>query len=102
MGHGGIPVSRTRFWSVLNSIPRDVESFYADLMTWQAVKNFRIPDGMDGKAVISPDGKELLLVLLNNHLSETKVSLDLPASFGKLNVTFTPLEPRVFRIKKGK
>ena len=102
MGHGGIPVSRTRFWSVLNSIPRDVESFYADLMTWQAVKNFRIPDGMDGKAVISPDGKELLLVLLNNHLSETKVSLELPASFGKLNVTFTPLEPRVFRIKKGK
>ena len=102
MGHGGVPVNRTRFWSALNSIPRDVESFYADLMTWQAVNDFKIPDGMDGKAVISPDGKELLLVLLNNSLSENKVALELPASFGKLSTTFTPLEPRVFRIKKGK
>ena len=99
MGHGGIPVSRTRFWSVLNSIPRDVESFYADLMTWEEVKDFAIPAGMDGKAVISPDG-ELLLVLLNNTLSEKKVALELPGTYGKRTMTFTPLEPRVLRIKK--
>ena len=99
MGHGGIPVSRTRFWSVLNSIPRDVESFYADLMTWEEVKDFVIPAGMDGKAVISPNG-ELLLVLLNNTLSEKKVTLELPGTYGKRTMTFTPLEPRVLRIKK--
>ena len=99
MGHGGIPVSRTRFWSVLNSIPRDVESFYADLMTWKEVTDFKVPAGMDGKAVISPDG-ELLLVLLNNTLSEKKVALELPGTYGKRTMTFTPLEPRVLRIKK--
>ena len=99
MGHGGVPVSRSRFWSMLAALPREIDSFYGDLKTWEEVKDFVIPAGMDGKAVISPDG-ELLLVLLNNTLSEKKVALELPGTYGKRTMTFTPLEPRVLRIKK--
>ena len=99
MGHGGIPPHRTRFWSVLAALPREIDSFYGDLKTWEEVKDFVIPAGMDGKAVISPNG-ELLLVLLNNTLSEKKVTLELPGTYGKRTMTFTPLEPRVLRIKK--
>ena len=99
MGHGGIPPHRTRFWSMLAALPREIDSFYGNLKTWEEVKDFVIPAGLDGKAVISPDG-ELLLVLLNNTLSEKKVTLELPGTYGKRTMTFTPLEPRVLRIKK--
>ena len=99
MGHGGVPKERTRFWSMLSRLQREVDSFYADLKTWQETK-LKLPENVIGKSVIGPDG-ESLTVLLSISDDEVQSEIDLPGS-GKKLLTFTPYEPMVFRFKPEK
>jgi len=97
MGHGGMPANRTRFWSMLSMLSREVESFFTDLKTWEEIE-VKLPKQLLGKAVVGPEG-QLLLVVLNTTPGEIKAEIELPG-FGKKELTFTPFEPRVIREEK--
>lgn len=97
MGHGGMPQNRTRFWSMLSMLSREVESFYNDLKTWKETE-IKLPANLLGKAVVSPNG-ELMAVILNTTGAEVQAEIELPG-FGKEKLTFTPYEPRVIRKQK--
>ena len=97
MGHGGMPENRTRFWSMLSMLSREVEAFYADLKTWKELE-IKLPKQLIGKAVSGPEG-QLLLVVLNTTPGEVTAVIELPG-FGKEKLTFTPFEPRVIRKEK--
>ena len=97
MGHGGMPQDRTRFWSMLSMLSREIESFYSDFKTWKETV-FKVPEQLIGKAVTGPNG-ELLVVLLNTTNSEVKAEIEFPG-FGRETLTFTPYEPRVIRKQK--
>ena len=96
MGHGGIPKERTRFWSMLSMLQREVDSFFPELKTWKEI-NLKLPENIIGKAVAGPAG-ESLIVLLNLTDSELVKEIELPG-IGKKTLTFTPFEPMVFRAK---
>lgn len=94
MGHGGMPEQRTRFWSMLSMLSREVESFYQDFKTWKEVE-LPLPENLIGKTVKGPNG-EYLTVILNTTPAEIRGNIKLPGT-GSAMMTFTPFEPRVIR-----
>ena len=95
MGHGGVPEHRTRFWSLLARLPREVDSFYGDLMRWRPAP-LNLPEDFMGAARLGPGG-ELLCVILNLAPEEKTITVELPEGYGKQTLTFTPFEPLVIR-----
>ncbi|MBO4490854.1 MAG: hypothetical protein J5944_05780 [Lentisphaeria bacterium] len=95
MGHGGVPEHRTRFWSLLARLSREVDSFYSDLINWRPAA-LALPDDFAGAARLGPEG-ELLCVILNLTPEEKTGTFELPGEYGKQTLTFTPFEPRVIR-----
>jgi hypothetical protein len=109
LGHGNIPKSRTREWSLLAGIEGEINAFYPDFVQWEpADALLPVPHGERypgsfalalRRQVNAAGGTDYLLVALN--LSATANSLDLAFAGGKLprltDRTFTPYEPRLFR-----
>jgi len=95
MGHGGVPEHRTRFWSLLARLSREVDSFYGDLVNWRPAA-LALPDDFAGAARLGPED-ELLVVILNLTPEEKTGTFELPGGYGKQTLTFTPFEPRVIR-----
>ena len=95
MGHGGVPEHRTRFWSLLARLSREVDSFYGDLVNWRPAA-LALPDDFAGAARLGPED-ELLIVILNLTPEEKTGTFELPGGYGKQTLTFTPFEPRVIR-----
>ena len=97
MGHGGIPAHRTRFWSMLSILQREVDSFYSDLQKAKPCK-IDLPENFAGKAGITSDGN-LLAVILNKSTFSRTFKLAIPG-YQTQTLYFTPLEPRVVRLQK--
>lgn len=108
LGHGNIPKSRTREWSLLAGIEGEINAFYPDFVRWDpadALLPAPLGERHPGSFALAlrrrvhADGTDYLLVALN--LSATANSLDLAFAGGKLprltDRTFTPYEPRLFR-----
>ena len=96
MGHGGIPSDRSRFWSMLSMLSREIDTFYSDLINGKPY-SVKLPSVFAGKAVITADN-ELLLVVLNKTNTVQKLTAEhLPYSHKTFE--FTPYEPRVFRFQ---
>jgi hypothetical protein len=109
LGHGNIPKSRTREWSLLANIEGEINAFYSDFVRWDpadALLPASLGERHPGsfamalrRRVNAAGGMDYLLLVLN--LSATANSLDLAFHGGKLprltDRTFTPYEPRLFR-----
>ena len=94
MGHGFLPPERSRLWSLLSGIHAEIESFYDE---WAAGKEIpvKIPAPFIGKAVKTPSGKTLLMVI-----NPTPGELILPCILPGVpqNDLFTGYEPKLFRL----
>ena len=94
MGHGFLPPERSRLWSLLSGIHAEIESFYDE---WAAGKEIpvKIPAPFIGKAVKTPSGKTLLMVI-----NPTPGELILPCSLPGVpqNDLFTGYEPKIYRL----
>lgn len=95
MGHGGIPASRSRFWSMLSMLQREINDFYADFKNGTPYE-FEFPYGFVGKAVVTTSG-DLLLIILNKSAVEQSFEFDI-SGYGAGKITFTPFEPRVIKL----
>ena len=96
MGHGFLPPERSRLWSLLSGIHAEIESFYDE---WAAGKEFpvKIPAPFIGKAVRSPSGNTLLMVI-NPTPNEILFSCGLPGI--PPNDLFTGFEPKLYRLSE--
>lgn len=94
MGHGFLPPERSRLWSLLSGIHAEIESFYGD---WIAGKEIpvKIPAPFIGKAVKTPSGETLLMVI-NPTPGEVLFSCSLPGV--PRNDLFTGYEPKLYRL----
>lgn len=97
MGHSGVPSNRTRFWSMLSILQREVDSFYGDLQKAKPCE-IDLPENFAGKAGITSDGN-LLAVILNKSTFSRTFKLAIPG-YQTQTLYFTPLEPRVVRLQK--
>ena len=97
MGHGGVPAFRTRFWSMLSMLQREIDSFYPELQKGTPFE-LNLPSDFAAKAVITQN-KELLLVILNKSAFSQTLTLNYPP-YQSQTVNFTPFEPRVIRLSK--
>ena len=98
MGHGGMPETRTRSWSMLSMLQKEVDEFFCDLKTWKGTQ-LQLPEGIIGRAVVNENG-DYLAVLLNITPIEKKMLLSRPGH-QKEELIFTPYEPRVIRYRAG-
>ena len=93
MGHGFLPESRTRLWSLLSGIHAEVESFYADFAEGEEIAAgvTPVPEPFVGKAVRTRSGSVLLMVI-----NMSPVDAVFPAPAGP--DYFTAYEPKVYRL----
>ena len=94
MGHGFLPPERSRLWSLLSGIHAEIESFYD---AWTAGKEIpvKIPEPFIGKAVKTPSGETLLMVV-NPSPNEVPFSCSLPGV--PKDDRFTGYEPKLYRL----
>ena len=94
MGHGFLPPERSRLWSLVSGIHAEVESFYD---AWAAGKEIpvKIPEPFIGKAVRTPSGETLLMVV-NPSPNEIPFSCSLPGV--PKDDLFTGFEPKLYRL----
>ncbi|MBQ6598381.1 MAG: hypothetical protein IJH79_12585, partial [Lentisphaeria bacterium] len=94
MGHGFLPPERSRLWSLLSGIHTEIESFYD---AWAAGKEIpvKIPEPFIGKAVKTPSGETLLMVV-NPSPNEVPFSCSLPGV--PKDDLFTGYEPKLYRL----
>ncbi|MCI5779315.1 MAG: hypothetical protein MR051_05820 [Lentisphaeria bacterium] len=88
-GHGNIPAERTRMWSFLCGITREIAGFYPQFIGGETLA-YPLPGGFTGRAVRLADG-EIMLVAVN--LLDNENVLKTPAG----TRIFTPYEPAVIR-----
>ena len=96
MGHGFLPPERSRLWSLLSGIHAEIESFYD---AWAAGKEIpvKIPEPFIGKAVRTPSGETLLMVV-NPSPNEVLFSCSLRGV--PKDDLFTGFEPKLYRLTK--
>ena len=94
MGHGFLPPERSRLWSLLSGIHAEIESFYD---AWATGKELpvTIPEPFIGKAVKTPSGETLLMVI-NPSPNEVNFTCRLPGV--PENDRFTGYEPKIYRL----
>lgn len=94
LGHGGIPASYGRLWSLVSGINAEVQSIYPDLAQGEDVPDFIREMPGDFRAVARRCGGRTHLVVFN--LSECEAHFEAKTQKGTLAATLTPLEVKVF------
>ena len=84
-GHGNIPAERTRMWSFLCGISREIAEFYPRFIRGEPI-DYPLPADFAGRAVRLPDGTVMLVVV---NLRDGENRLETPAG----PRIFTPYEP---------
>ena len=94
MGHGFLPPERSRLWSLLSGIHAEIESFYGEWVSGKEIP-VKIPAPFIGKAVKTPSGNTLLMVI-----NPTPGELILPSILTGVpkNDLFTGYEPKLYRL----
>jgi hypothetical protein len=101
-GHGGVPLSRTRFWSVFNELSHEVEILYPIIMFGKKNKSKLAQSKDSALSYIVRQQKSVNYVIAVNNSAETvSGNFTLPAELhnGTAKVLF---EDRVIKIKNNK
>ena len=109
MGHGFLPETRTRLWSLLSGILYEIEAFYP-----QFAAGHPLPGSWNDGAIIAaarklPSG-EIMLIAVNTSAAEAVYPLRKDYSIRRLSGetvpdgtdVFTPYEPKVYLLSKKK
>lgn len=99
MGHSGVPGHRTRFWSMLSMLSRELDGFYSELINGSKYE-IELPPPFAARAAVTAQN-ELLIVILNKSAGEQVLTLNIPDR-QRRTLIFTPYEPRVVRLPLSK
>ena len=96
MGHGHLPESRTRLWSLISGINAEIRSFYPAFRKGKALPNFVLEATPDLAYAARRDGNRVTLIAVN--LSGAENSFSLKTRGGAVRGTLTPYEPRIWHL----
>ena len=96
MGHGHLPESRTRLWSLISGINAEIRSFYPAFRRGEAFPNFVLESTPDLAYAARRDGDRVTLIAVN--LSGAENSFFLKTRGGAVRGTLTPYEPRIWHL----
>ncbi len=96
MGHGYLPESRTRLWSLISGINAEIQSFYPAFRKGKALPNFVLESTPDLAYAARRDDDRVTLIAVN--LSGAENSFSLKTRGGAVRGTLTPYEPRIWHL----
>ncbi|MBO5761287.1 MAG: hypothetical protein J6S53_07080 [Lentisphaeria bacterium] len=110
MGHGALPASRTRLWSVIRNLNAEIASFYPKYRSMPLIADgeaVKIKADKDYAMSIRGNDKEAIMVFVSLSSGENKVKVDPVGDWkivsggksGKEEI-LTPYEARVWYLKK--
>jgi hypothetical protein len=121
MGHGGVPSSMTRLWSVFPGLARELEFLYPIVVNGKAVEMPPLDAASSGIEVLARESEgSLYIMAVNTWPRSVKARFALPSGVsakgvkqaevlfegrsvniknGKLSDEFTPGEPHVYKIR---
>ena len=110
MGHGALPASRTRLWSVIRNLNGEIASFYPkyrSMPLMDAEKAVKIKADKDYRISIRGNDKEAIMLFVSLSAGENTVKIDPVGKWkivsgGKAGKTerLTPYEARIYYLKK--
>ncbi len=110
MGHGALPASRTRLWSVIRNLNAEIASFYPEYRSMPLIapeKAIKIKTDKDYAISIRGNDKEAIMLFVSLSAGANTVKIDPVGSWkivsgGKAGKTekLTPYEARVYYLKK--
>lgn len=109
MGHGFLPETRTRLWSLLSGILYEVEKFYPQFAAGQPLPD-RWNHGSFAAAARKLPSGEIMLIVVNTGAAEAEYPLRKDYSVRRLSGEtvpdrtdlFTPYEPKVYLLAERK
>lgn len=117
-GHGGVPQSRTRFWSIFQDIANEFETLYPIIVNGKLLPNAAVTSESGNLKILTRQyGDSLYIIAINPKPVSVVERIVINMAIGQTNAAvmfesrnikvtqnnmqdlFTPLEPHVYRIK---